>query len=168
MNNRSENIRKWEFGQSILELALSSILLLTIIGAMVDIGRVFIILVAIENAAGEGALYAASHPECLTLHNADPSDDTAPGTCEGTESIAGRIYAEGNTVASLNEKNTRVIVEIENDALITAGSTVRIKVIQRHTPLTPIGLLLWGKDAQVVAEARQQILSPPRPGYQYE
>ncbi|HSV85071.1 MAG TPA: TadE/TadG family type IV pilus assembly protein [Levilinea sp.] len=51
-----------EKGQSLMELAISFTVLLLILGGLVDLGRVFFALIAIRDAAQEGAVYAAIIP----------------------------------------------------------------------------------------------------------
>ena len=147
-------------GQSFVEMALIMPILLLLLGGVVDLGRGFLILVAVENAAGEGALYGSVHPECLT-------DDHATTICQGPESVSGRIREEGRPIIDLTEANSVVAITIDGDAAIVAGSTLLVTVTHTYTPLTPLGHLLWGDRATVEATARQEILSPPPPGYRY-
>jgi Flp pilus assembly protein TadG len=51
-----------EKGQSLIELAISFTVLLIILGGLIDLGRVFFALIAIRDAAQEGAVYAAITP----------------------------------------------------------------------------------------------------------
>lgn len=152
--------KSWQRGQSFVETALILPILLILLGGVIDLGRGFLILVAVENAAGEGALYGAVHPECLT-------DDHAATICQGPESVSGRVREEGRPVIDLTEANSVVTVAIDGDAPIVAGSTLLVTVIHTYSPLTPLGYLLWGDTASVEATARQEILSPPPPGYRY-
>jgi Flp pilus assembly protein TadG len=52
-----------ERGQSLLEMALVLPVLLIILAGLLDIGRLYYAYVAIKDAAGEGATFAAIHPE---------------------------------------------------------------------------------------------------------
>jgi Flp pilus assembly protein TadG len=51
-----------ERGQSLLELAILLPVLLLILLGILDVGRLYMTLVAINDAAAEGASYAASYP----------------------------------------------------------------------------------------------------------
>jgi hypothetical protein len=53
-----------ERGQSMVEMALMMTILLVILSAVLDLGRGFFSFIAIQNAAAEGALYAAINPHC--------------------------------------------------------------------------------------------------------
>jgi hypothetical protein len=87
--------------------------------------------------------------------------------CTGTESVEGRVREEGRPAVSMTDANSTILVEVEDGAGITADSTLRVDVVYTYTPLTPIGMLIWGDTAEVSATARQRIMSPPPPGYQY-
>ncbi len=65
----------WQKGQSFIEMAFGSVVLIVLLGGLMDLGRAFLILVSVENATGEGALYGATNPECLT--------DSADTLCAG-------------------------------------------------------------------------------------
>lgn len=151
-------LRRLERGQSFIEMAIGMVVLVVLLGGLFDVGRAFIILTTVENATGEGALYGATHPECLTT-------DHAATICSGSESVKGRVKEEAKPAITINE--TDITVEVENSAAITAGSTLRIDVVYRYSPVTPLGFLVWGTQAEVKASARQQVMSPPKPGYKY-
>ncbi len=53
-----------ERGQSMVEMALMMTILLVVLSAVLDLGRGFFSFIAIQNAAAEGALYAAINPRC--------------------------------------------------------------------------------------------------------
>jgi hypothetical protein len=47
-----------------VEMALTMTILLVVLSAVLDLGRGFFSFIAIQNAAAEGALYAAINPRC--------------------------------------------------------------------------------------------------------
>jgi Flp pilus assembly protein TadG len=51
-----------ESGQSLVELAVSMVLIMTLLAGAVDIGRIFYTYVSILDASQEGAVYAAIEP----------------------------------------------------------------------------------------------------------
>jgi Flp pilus assembly protein TadG len=55
----NKNINPREEGQSLVELAMSLILLLTLLAGLVDFGRAFFTYVALRDAAQEGASFAS-------------------------------------------------------------------------------------------------------------
>src|SRR5512134_3593070 len=70
---RSHN--RIERGQSMVEMALMMTILLIVLSAVLDLGRGFFSFIAIQNAAAEGALYAAINPRC---RSADVTGCTDP------------------------------------------------------------------------------------------
>ncbi len=155
----------WERGQSFVEMAFGMVVLVILLGGLIDLGRAFLILVSVENAAGEGALFGASHPTCLT-------DDHAPTVCVGDENVVQRVQEEGKPIIDLTGSNSDITVlvggvNLVDDPEIKGGVTLTIKVRYRYSPITPLGFLIWGNEAEVRAEAHQELLSPPPPGYQY-
>lgn len=143
-------------GQSLIELAISLPLLIILLGGLVDVGRAFLILTAVENATGEGALYGATNPGCL------PADNI----CTGDESVTGRVKAEGKPAVNMTDENSVINVVVE-EGVVQKDSTLRVDVTYTYAPLTPIGMIIWGEKASVKATARQRVMSPPPPDYLY-
>ena len=64
-------------GQAMVEFALLLPVLLLLLVVAIDFGRLFATFVAINNAAREGAAYAAGHPTQVTsADNPDPENVT--------------------------------------------------------------------------------------------
>jgi hypothetical protein len=156
---------RWERGQSFVEMAFGMVVLVILLGGLIDLGRAFLILVSVENAAGEGALFGATHPACLT-------SDHSPTVCVGDENVEERVQEEGKPIIDLTGANSNIEVFVNGFPLaevteIVGGATLKVKVTYRYSPITPLGFLIWGNEAEVRAEASQELLSPPPPGYQY-
>lgn len=56
--------RKLQTGQSFVELSLSLVVLLLMLSGLLDLGRVYFIFVALEDGAGEAALFLSINPKC--------------------------------------------------------------------------------------------------------
>ena len=67
-----------ERGQSLVEVAIGFVALLFILSGVLDLGRVYFIFVALEDGAGEAALYLSINPECRYANDgiscADPNN----------------------------------------------------------------------------------------------
>ncbi len=151
----------WERGQSFVEMAFGMVVLVILLGGLIDLGRAFLILVSVENAAGEGALFGASHPTCLTK-------DHYIGVCVGDENVVSRVKEEGKPIIDLADPDITVLVggiNLDSNPEIKGGVTLTVKVIYHYSPVTPLGFLIWGNQAEVRAEAHQELLSPPPPWY---
>lgn len=106
---------KAERGQSLLELAILFPVLLLILLGILDVGRLYMTMVAIHDAAAEGASYAASHPS-------------------QTDQIQQRA-AESST--ALTTIDPLLVVVTYGDSL-TSGQPVTVTVNYDYDLLTPV------------------------------
>ncbi len=58
-----QNLKKSERGQSLVELAISLMVILMVLAGAVDFGRAFFAIIALRDAAQEGVLYASVNPD---------------------------------------------------------------------------------------------------------
>lgn len=61
--NTKMNLKKSERGQSLVEMAVSMVIMLTLLAGAVDFGRAFFTYMAMRDAAQEGAVFGAICPE---------------------------------------------------------------------------------------------------------
>jgi Flp pilus assembly protein TadG len=71
-----------EKGQSLVEMTVGMVILVMLLSGLLDLGRIFYIYVALEDAAGEAALYLSIDPYCQ-----DDNDwrDPTPANINGDE-----------------------------------------------------------------------------------
>jgi len=146
-------------GQSMVEMAIMMVILLTILSAVLDLGRAFFIYVAIHNSAGEGALYAAMNPTCG--HSSDAGLDGAgcadPDNVDYRakhESSDGLVDPERMTVAVLYSNGTNTY----SAADIVEGNPIQVTVSYRFTMLGPYSPVLPNGELFISATATQNIL----------
>lgn len=104
---RSDRSRS-ETGQSLVEFSLMIIILTSLLLGILDIGRAYFTFLALQDAAGEGASYAAQYPTYVTSSNsADPNNVTyrvknaAPvGTLVDWDSATVAVTNSGSTAQS--------------------------------------------------------------------
>lgn len=78
-----------EEGQSLVEMAISLPVILLILSGLLDLGRIYYLNIALEEAAAEAAVYLAISPEC--------PDDTVPQTkCQNPNNALYRAENAGN------------------------------------------------------------------------
>ena len=87
-------------GQSLVEFALVTPILLLVFAGAADFGRAFYAYVAIENAAKEGALYGARAPLC---------DNTSPGSCTDPNNVVWRVQNELKDQGIRNPDGTQLV-----------------------------------------------------------
>jgi Flp pilus assembly protein TadG len=68
-----------EKGQSLTELAIVLPVLLFILSGVLDLGRLYMVIVALTDAASEGATYAAIHPDATSLEIIDRAQTASGG-----------------------------------------------------------------------------------------
>src|SRR5215470_5311277 len=59
------NRKNLQKGQSLVEFSLGLVVILIIVSGLLDLGRLYFTFVALEDAAGEAALYLSINPHCL-------------------------------------------------------------------------------------------------------
>ncbi len=141
-----------ERGQSMVEMALMMVILLTILSAVLDLGRGFFSFIAIQNAAGEGALYAAINPNCPV--------DTGSAECGGVNNVEFR--AKHESPSGLVDVN-RMTVRVTSPTDIREGNPITVTVLYSFTLLGPFSPVLPGGQLVFQASAVQNILDVPKP-----
>jgi hypothetical protein len=115
-----------ERGQSLLEFAFALPMLLILLLGVLDVGRMYFTFLAIQNAAGEGALYAAINPKCVQTSDGpecgDPNNALYRATHESPEGLVDwqrvTIEAEPADRSGLREGDPiTIILHYEYDVL---------------------------------------------------
>src|SRR5574341_1021254 len=88
--HRRKALRHASRGQSLAELTVSSVFLITLLSGLLDLGRLFFTFVALEDAAGEGTLYLAFNPQCRFS-----TDDGGGTRCDAPNNADYRIRHSG-------------------------------------------------------------------------
>lgn len=134
-------------GQSMIEFALLLPVLLTMLLGAFDVGRMYFSLIAIQNAAAEGALYAAIEPNCVDASEcADPNNVEFRARSESPHGLIDldRISIE---VLPLDRSNLR------------EGDSITVLVHYDYDILTPlISPLVEDGKLRLTARAVQNII----------
>jgi hypothetical protein len=137
-------------GQSLVEFALAlPVLLILLLGAL-DVGRMYFTYLAIQNAAGEGALYAAINPRCVTADDGPDCADPRNALFRAThESPAGLVDWQQVTIG----------VEPADRSGLSEGDPITILVHYDYDILTPLlsPMLKDGK-LRLTARAVQNVI----------
>jgi hypothetical protein len=128
-------------GQSLVELALTLTLILTLLAGAVDLGSAFFSYVAIRDAAQEGALYGSIFP---------------------TGAIESRVRSTSSTPVNLSDvsKVTVIVSAIPP----CSGGEVIVTVKYTYTLIMPlIGAIIGSPTIPLTASAKDTILIPSCP-----
>ncbi len=141
-----------ERGQSLVEMALMMVILLTILSGVLDLGRGFFSFIAIQNAAGEGALYAAIDPYCAT--------SLSGPKCADPNNITYRTQHESQSGGLVD--SSKMTISVTYPPSVVEGQPITVTVLYNFqmvgpfTPAVPGGLLTFK------AHAVQNILDVPQ------
>lgn len=144
---------KKEQGQSLVELAISFMVIILVLAGAVDFGRAFFALIALRDAAQEGVLYASINPDdeagiearVQTMSDspidmaAIPAADIDVSWSDPSHKCAGFFSSGGS------EESYAVTVTVEYDFNFTMpmiqqifpGGILRFAVDDTHTILAP-------------------------------
>lgn len=158
---RRHRDRRRSRGQSLIEFALVTPLLLLIFSAAVDFGRAFYGFVALENAVKEGALYGARNPLCT---------DVGP-ECPEKKTVIWRIENEAP-----DDTTAWVVAECRPAGSATpyadprdckAGDTYIVSAEYAFSMITPLLDNVIGGEMTLYSEASATVLNKafdPTPG----
>ncbi len=154
---RQPERQRSEQGQSLVEFALSFMLVMLVLAGVVDLGRAFFALIALRDAAQEGVIYASLNPtdtSGITARVQDTSDSpidmtttTVSVTIHDDDDSDGNIHACAGFFddGSGNFKSNSVEVEVNYDftfsmpmiQVIFPSNTITLSVPADHTILYP-------------------------------
>ncbi len=125
--------RRREVGQSLVEFALSALLLTLIFSGMLDLGRLYFAYIALEDSAGEAALYLSLFPNCPTASVSCPDPNNAEWRA--------RNAVGGNTI---NWDPASTSITVTSPANASVGDTVKVEMTYEFPVVTPMVYALLG------------------------
>ena len=127
-----------------------------VLSAVLDLGRGFFSFIAIQNAAAEGALYAAVNPRCP--HVSSAANCTNPNNVDYRAKYespnGGLVSPDLMTVAVTYADGT----DQYSEEYTTEGNPIEVKVQYRFRMLGPFSPLIPGGELMLTATATQNIL----------
>jgi Flp pilus assembly protein TadG len=146
-------------GQSVVEFALVLPILLLLLAATVDFGRLFYAYVAVQNAAKEGALYGARSPLC---------DDATNVNCPNPNNVAWHVTNEASNLKDSNgvsllsstvacRDTAGTLVAPINNCL--DGYTYQVTVTSPFRLITPLLSTIIGQNITLRAEAQSTVVA---------
>ncbi len=142
-------------GQALVELALVTPLLVVLLAAALDLGRLFYSGITVTNAAREGAIEASYNPTSFQ----------AGQPCDATDN---RVMCR-----AINEASGSFVTVAVADVSMTCspacatglGNKVHVTVVGHFSLLTPLmSVFIGGSDVTLSSTASAQIITPPSTG----
>ena len=140
-----------EKGQSLVEFAASAVVLMIIVAGVLDLGRAFMIFVALENGAGEGAIFASYHPTWATEADATAGGSSYPEI----ENITYRATHESPTgIVDWEKSQVAVILP----PTLEAGQHVTVTISYSYTLMTPFMFVLIQDGVMPLTAHAEQVI----------
>lgn len=133
-----------ERGQSLVELAISLLILLYLLSGAVEFGIVFFQYVQLRDAAQEGALYGSMNPT-----------DTA--------GIEARIRAASSSPIDLASGDVTVFIDYPDGGADCEGNGIQVTVSYDHVVFMPFMSRIIGPTVDLDATVTDTILTPVCP-----
>lgn len=129
-----------EKGQSLVEFAISLVIILILLAGIVDAGRALFTYMALRDAAQEGALYGSIDPT-------------------NTSEIEERVRNASDMVQGFGSD---IQVQVTIDGAACTGSAITVRVTYASFPLTMpfIGIFVGSQSVPISATITDTILAP--------
>lgn len=129
-----------EKGQSIVETTFGMVVLVIIMAGMLDLGRMYFTFVALEDAAGEAAMFLSINPYCA-YDSLDGSgnyvaDNLNPG--DGCDPPNNAVWRAQEAGGGLIEWSDVVVVASITDTATGTGDIVEVEIQYEFPLLLPL------------------------------
>lgn len=168
MNKKENRNPRLENGQSMVELAVSLIILLVLLAGIIDFGRLAFHYIAMRDAAQEGASYGIINPtDCYQIENRIRAGlvDEAAFLSDGTARFEISIVVIPKNINEDDEDEENPFQKCSNSTGYTnyacEGNTMRITIIDKGFPITmPLFGTFFGQSLRLETIIRDTIIRP--------
>ena len=119
-------------GQSMVEFAIGLVVILLLLAGILDLGRIYFTFVALEDGAGEAALYLALNPAC-------PHATSGPQCADPNNAEYRARHAGGGEV---DWTAATILIDIptlpDGTSVYDVGEPVSVTIQYPHQLLTPL------------------------------
>jgi Flp pilus assembly protein TadG len=144
------NKQRSERGQSLVELAVSLLVLLYLLSGAVEFGLAFFQYVQLRDAAQEGALYGSMNPNVLApIENRVRGASSSPINLADTSKVTVTVTAKDKSSGST-----------KNLADACEGDALEVKVLYNHQVFMPFMSKFIGATIPLNAVVTDTVLSP--------
>lgn len=136
--------REAERGQSLVEMAVGFVILILLVMGILDLGRAYFLNLALEDAAGEAALFLSLYPHCPVPPNEMSTPNNA---CAGANNAKYRALNSGSeqvdwgnatfTFEYYNGSSWSTTIPAAGSS-VASGTLVRVKIRVSFRLLTPV------------------------------
>jgi hypothetical protein len=159
-----KRMTKAQRGQSLVEFSLGLIVLTLILSGILDLGRAYFLFVALEDGAGEGALYLAINPACPIPDISADCTDPNNALYRVTHAGGGRLDWDLPDVdfSLCYDKGFAEVCTDGSDPAFTlplygAGTTVSVTIAYPYRLVTPLVSQI-AEEVMLTVKATQTII----------
>jgi|GEM_PF-1852514 len=157
--------RRRRKGQSLVETAMLSIVLVMLLAAAIDFGRAFYTAVVVSNMAGEGASYAALNPSLDLLQGLNCSNVTVTSNISIQERVRMVARERGLVIDQEDQRlGTTITITPNSCRQRCAGTPITVQVTYRVNDLFFPGIL-GISEIPITRSASQIIMRDPDKGH---
>ena len=163
-SNKKTSMKRSESGQSLVELAVSVIVLLIILAGVVDLGRVAFYYIAIRDAAQEAASYAAVFPNNNQQVFARALDGIAGSGVDPSRIEIELIFKkESGTYTCQLSEGCSSDTDTTNSNVVPVGSVIQITVTDPAFPITMplLGTFIGGQSINLSSTIQDVVVRVP-------
>lgn len=138
--------KKAEKGQSLVEFSLGLVVILIIVSGLLDLGRLYFTFVALEDSAGEAALYLSLNPHCV--HATDGAECANPNNADYRARNSGGLEVDWS----------KANIAFDVPQPYGVGESVKVTVTYSYGLLTPIIPRIVGINPISMSASASQII----------
>lgn len=165
--NLKKVLERGERGQSLVEMTIGFIILLTLLAGLLDLGRLYFTFIGLEDGAGEAALYAAINPKCFCEDGTACAGGAAVGDCGDPNNAAYRARHSGSKLVDWTAATTQIEFFCSGSCEggdVALGDTIDVDISYDFELLTPlISNIAGGTNGKmtITAHASQSVVGDP-------
>ena len=146
MKNTMKRANKKERGQALVELTLGMGVLMLILMGLLDLGRAYFIYIALEDSAGEAAVYLSIDPGCVDTSGGAECADPNNAQYRAFNAAGGHLDWSGATFTTSVPTN------------FGTGSTVSVTIEYSFDLITPIITSIAGANSLTLSSTATQTI----------
>lgn len=148
-------------GQSLVELAVSLVILLYLLSGAAEFGLIFFQYIQLRDAAQEGALYGSIHPtDTAAIINRARASSNSPLNLNDTGTVTVMIYIDDNPATTTDDI---VYTDAAYATKDCEGHGLKVVVSYDHEVFMPFMSTFIGDTIPLRATVTDTILTPPPP-----
>lgn len=170
IDKKQDNLRQkdGQSGQSLVEMAIMLVVLVTLLGGVLDLGRAYYVYLSLQDAAGEGAVYGSIFPDRLGLTPETGCTEDFVNNCNDPNNVIYRSQNESPSGGMIDWSGTEVSVylrgwsntdgTIPDPSITAAGQTITVIMSYEYEVITPVIEVFTGDTITLEATAVNTIV----------